>query len=155
MEDQFAKVNALFTQCFELYYATGCQCCFPRYHQIVGIDCVDTGDSYSCYETEMLIELSKPYFDIQLGPKGYEGNHQVWTCKKCSSTYTNDWEDFSISVNRRTMKATSVNVTFTGKPATKPIPLFLGLTGHALPPRTEMAPASFEDFEKYMLEVGD
>lgn len=152
MDERFEKVNALFTRCFEQYYASGCQCCFPRYHQIVEIDCVDTSDSYSCYETEMLIELSKSYFNIQPGPKGYEGSHQVWTCKKCGSTYNNDWEDFSIHVNRRTMKANDVKVSLIGKPATKPIPLFLGLTGHAFPPQTEMTPASFEELEAYMLE---
>lgn len=152
MDDRFEKVSALFAMCFEHYYTTQCQCAFPHYHQIINIDCVDTGDSFSCYETEMLIEMSKPYFDIQLGPKGYEGNHQVWTCKKCGSTYTNDWEDFSIAVNRRTMKAIETKVALTGKPAIKPIPLFLGLSGHSFPPQTEMAPASYEDFEVYMLE---
>jgi hypothetical protein len=153
MEDAFGKVNTLFSKCFEHYYASGCQCRFPRYHQIAGIDCVDTGDSFSCYETEMLIELSKPYFDIQPGPKGYEGAHQVWTCKTCASTYIYDWEDFSIHVNRGTLKANDVKVPFTGKPAVKPIPLFLGLSGHSFPPQTEMAPASYEDFEAYMLEL--
>jgi len=153
MEDHFEKVKSLFIKCFEQYYGTGCQCHFPRYHQIIGIDCVDTGDSFSCHETEMLIEMSKPYFDIQLGPKGYEGNHQVWTCKKCDSTYTNDWEDFSISVSRRTMKASETKVATTGKPGVKPIPLFLGLSGHSFPPQTEMLPVSYEDFEVYMLEL--
>jgi hypothetical protein len=153
MEDGFEKVNALFAKCFEHYYATACQCHFPRYHQITSIDCVNTGDSFSCYETEMLIGLSKPYFDIQSGPKDYEGNHQVWTCKKCSSVYTVDWEDFSIHVNRQTMKVTDLKVPLTGKPGVKPIPLFLGLSGHSFPPQTEMVPASYEDFEAYMLEL--
>jgi hypothetical protein len=153
MEERFEKVSALFTRCFQHYYDTQCQCAFPRYHQIISIDCVETGDSFSCHETEMLIEMSKPYFDIQLGPKGYEGNHQVWTCKKCGSSYTNDWEDFSIAVSRRTMKAIETKVPLTGKPAVKPIPLFLGLSGHSFPPQTEMVPVSYEDFEAYMVEV--
>jgi len=152
MEDGFEKVNALFKKCFEQYYTTGCQCNFPRYHQIVSIDCVDTSDSFSCHETEMLIFMSKQYFDVQLGPKGNEGNHQVWTCKKCGSSYTVDWEDFSIHVNRQTMKVSELKVPLTGKPGMKPIPLFLGLSGHSFPPQTEMVPVSYEDFEKYMLE---
>ncbi|MBL0007581.1 MAG: hypothetical protein IPP25_10525 [Saprospiraceae bacterium] len=153
MEDRFEEVSALFTKCFEHYYATQCQCAFPRYHQIISIDCVDTGDSFSCYETEMLIEMSKPYFDIQKGPKGHEGAHQVWTCRKCGSTYSYDWEDFSIHVSRVTMKATETKVAPIGKPAVKPIPLFLGLSGHSFPPQTEMVPVSYEDFEVYMLEL--
>lgn len=152
MEENFEKVSTLFTKCFEKYYASGCQCQFPRYQQIISIDCVDTGDSFSCYETEILIGMSEPYFEIQLGPKGFEGNHQVWTCKKCGSAYTNDWEDFSISVNRRTMKLIESKTTSVGKPAVKPIPLFLGLSGHSFPPQTEMVPVGFEDFERYMLE---
>ena len=152
MEENFEKVNALFAKCFEHYYKKGCQCAFPRYHQIVSIDCVDTGDSYSCYETEMLIYLSKPYFEIQPGPPGFEGNHQVWTCKKCGSVYSLDWEDFSIHVNRQTLKVTQLKTTQTGKEGIKPIPLFLGLSGHSFPPQTEMAPVTYEEFENYMFE---
>ena len=152
MEDAFEKVSSLFKKCFEHYYATSCQCAFPRYHQIVGIDCVDTGDSYSCYETEMLIGMSKPYFNITPGPPGFEGNHQEWACKKCGSVYSVDWEDFSIHVSRQTMEVTDLKVELTGKPATKPIPLVLGLSGHSYPPQTEMIPATYEDLEKYLME---
>ncbi len=152
MEDLFEKVSALFNQCFTKYYTTSCQCAFPRYHQIVGIDCVDTGDSFSCYETEMLIGLSKPYFNIKSGPPGYEGNHQEWTCKKCGSVYSVDWEDFSISVSRQTMEVTELKVPLTGKPGVKPIPLVLGLSGHSFPPQTEMVPVEYGEFERYMLE---
>ncbi len=152
MEEGIEKIRTLFTRCFEYYYATQCQCAFPRYHQIASIDCVDTGDSYACYETEILIDMSKPYFDILPGPKGYEGSHQVWTCKKCGSGYTYDWEDFSIHVNRGTLKATDTKVAAVGKPAEKPVPLYLGLSGHSFPPQTEMVPVEYADFEKYMLE---
>lgn len=152
MEERFEKVKALFEACFQQYYVAHCQCAFPRYRQIISIDCVDTGNSFSCHETEMLIEISKPYFDIQPGPKGYENAHQQWTCKKCGSTYNNDWEDFSIHVSRRTMKATDLKITPIGKPTLKPIPLFLGLSGHSFPPQTEMVPVEFEQLEAYMLE---
>lgn len=47
MDDRFEEVSALFTKCFEHYYATQCQCAFPRHHQIISIDCVDTGDACS------------------------------------------------------------------------------------------------------------
>ena len=152
MEVLFEKVKSLFEQCFTRYYASSCQCAFPRYHQIMGIDCVDTGDSYSCYETEMLIGLSKPYFNIKPGPPGYEGNHQEWTCKKCGSVYSVDWEDFSIHVNRQTMKVTDLKVPLTGMQGIKPIPLVLGLSGHSFPPQTEMVPVGYEEFERYMME---
>lgn len=152
MEESFEKTQALFNLCFKNYYSAQCQCAFPRYHQIIGIDCVNTGDSFSCYETEMLIGMSKPYFDIEPGPKGYEGAHQKWTCRKCGSTYTYEWADFSIHVNRQTLKADEVTIPSAGKPAVKPIPLFLGLSGHSFPPQTEMVPASYEDFESYLLE---
>lgn len=153
MEDDFEKVKSLFTKCFEKYYAKHCPCAFPRYHQITGIDCLRTGDSFSCYETEMLVEMSRPYFDIIPGPKGYEGAHQKWTCKKCGSAYSFDWEDFSIHVSRRVLTVEELKTNSIGKEALKPIPLVLGLSGHSFPPQTEMMPASFEDFEAYMLEV--
>lgn len=152
MEDPFEKVKDLFRRCFDVYYKTSCQCAFPRYHQMTGIDCVDTGDAYSCYETEMLLYISEPYFIIDTSPHGQAGNTRIWTCKKCGSTYDLEWQDFSIQVNRQTMKVNTQKVPLTGKPGQKPIPLFLGLSGHSFPPATEITQASFEDIEKYMLE---
>jgi len=83
-ETAYNNVRQLFTSTLENYNAHACQCAYPRYRQILAIDCVDTGDSFSCYETELLIELSKPYFH-------WSDNNQTinnqWTCKKCGSTY--------------------------------------------------------------------
>ena len=97
-------------------------------------------------------EVEPREVDLHIFAKGHEGAHQVWTCKKCGSTYSYDWEDFSIHVSRVTMKATETKVAPIGKPAVKPIPLFLGLSGHSFPPQSEMVPVSYEDFEVYMLE---
>jgi len=148
-ETAYNNVRQLFTSTLENYNAHACQCAYPRYRQILAIDCVDTGDSFSCYETELLIELSKPYFH-------WSDNSQTinpqWKCKKCSSTYSYEWQDFSISVNRQTIKLMSLNRNVIGKPALKPIPLYLGLSGHTFPPATEIKQAYYPEFEDYILE---
>jgi hypothetical protein len=148
-ETAYKNVQQLFTTTLENYNAHACQCAYPRYRQILAIDCVDTGDSFSCYETEMLIELSKPYFH-------WSDNNQTinnqWKCKKCGSTYSYEWQDFSISVNRQTIKLESLNTNVIGKLALKPIPLYLGLSGHAFPPATEIKQAYYPEFEDYILE---
>ena len=148
-EEAYEKVRQLFTKRLEEYQQTACQCAYPRYSQILAIDCVEMTGSFSCYETEMLIELSKPYFtwsndDYHINPQ--------WICKKCGSAYAYEWQDFSIHVNRQTLKQISFNTPLIGKTAIKPIPLFLGLSGHAFPPATEVSRATFEEFEAYMLE---
>ena len=148
-EEAYEKVHQLFTKRLEEYQQSACQCAYPRYSQILAIDCVDTSDSFSCYETELLIELSKPYFNWS------DDNQQInsqWICKKCGSAYAYEWQDFSIQVNRQVLKQISFNTPFVGKNAERPIPLFLGLSGHAFPPETEIRRASFEEFENYFME---
>jgi hypothetical protein len=149
-ETAYNNVKQLFTTVLGNYQSTSCQCAYPRYRQLLAIDCVDTGDSFSCYETELLIELSKPYFHWS------EDNFHIsndWTCLKCGSTYAYEWQDFSISVNRQTIKLVSLKTNEIGKPALKPIPLYLGLSGHAFPPETEIKRAFYEEFENYIKEV--
>ncbi|HEX5111277.1 MAG TPA: hypothetical protein VFV79_00410 [Saprospiraceae bacterium] len=149
-ETAYNNVKQLFTTTLENYNKNACQCAYPRYRQILAIDCVDTGTSFSCYETELLIELSKPYFNWS------EDNYHVsntWTCKKCGSTYTYEWQDFSISVSRQTIKLVSFMTNEIGKPALKPIPLYLGLSGHAFPAETEIKRAFYEELESYIKET--
>lgn len=150
--DDYAKARDLFNACMDMYHAGHCPCYYPRYHQLAGIDCVATGDSFKCYDTELLIEISKPYFTIEnLNPGGGSANER-WTCRKCGSVYHYNWSDFSIYVERQTLQLSDLKVKPTGKPALKPIPLFLGLSGHSYPPQTEMIPADFEAFKSYMME---
>jgi hypothetical protein len=39
-----------------------------------------------------------------------------------------------------------------GKPALKPVPLYIGLMGHSYPPKSEMKSVDFAEFEKYITE---
>lgn len=151
-EVRLEQVKNLFTSSLTIYNSESCQCVYPRFQQIIGIDCVSTGDSFKCYETELLIDLAKPYFDIEKSELSDENTNEKWTCKKCGSTYEYGWSDFSISVERQKLKLNTLIVDTKGKPATKPIPLFLGLIGHSYPPRTEVTKVDFADFENYMTE---
>jgi hypothetical protein len=149
-ETAYNNVKQLFISTLENYNTHACQCAYPRYRQLLAIDCVDTGKSFSCYETELLIELSKPYFNWS------NDNFHIsdqWICKKCGSTYSYEWQDFSISVNRQTIKLENLKTTEIGKPALKPIPLYLGLSGHAFPPETEIKQALYPEFEAYIKEI--
>ena len=148
-ETAYNNVRQLFLSALENYHVHACQCAYPRYRQVLAIDCVDTGKSFSCYETELLIELSKPYFNWSsnnLNP------NDEWVCLKCGSTYSYEWADFSISVSRQTIKITHLNTKEIGKPAVKPIPLYLGLSGHAFPSEKEIRQALYPEFEDYIKE---
>jgi hypothetical protein len=74
-----------------------------------------------------LIGFSKPYFHIEKSELADENLNEKWICKKCGSTYEFGWQDFSIAVEREKLKLTELKVEQIGKPAIKPIPLYIGL----------------------------
>ncbi len=150
--EKFEKVKKLFNSSLEIYNSEFCQCAYPRFQQIVSIDCANTGDSFKCYETDLLIGLVKPYFDIEKSELTDENTNEKWICKKCSSTYEYGWSDFSIYVERKKMKLQNLKVSLKGNKTKKPIPLFLGLMGHSYPAMTEMTNVDFAEFENYMTE---
>lgn len=150
--DRYNQAEILFLQCLAMYNEDSCQCAYRRYRQLIGVDCTKSGNSFKCQDTEYLMALSKPYFDIEKSELTDECTNEKWVCKKCGSAYEYGWSDFSIAVDRQKLELTNLTVTPKGKPALKPLPLFLGLMGHSFPSRDEIKPADFTEFENYMLE---
>jgi hypothetical protein len=149
---KFEHVKNLFTQSLGIYNRENCQCSYPRFQQIIGIDCSDTGNSFKCHDTDLLISMSNVYFDISNSDLTDENTNEKWICKKCGSTYEYGWSDFSIYVERQKLKLIDLNTELIGLATTKPIPLYLGLAGHSYPSREEITSVSFDEFEKYMTE---
>jgi len=149
---KFGQLKDLFILSLNVYNSEFCQCAYPRFQQIISIDCANTGNAFKCYDTDLLIDLSKPHFDIEKSNLTDECSNEKWTCKKCGSTYEYGWSDFGIYVERQKLKLQNLAIPSKGKQAIKPIPLFLGLTGHSLPPRTEITNADYTDFKNYMTE---
>ncbi len=150
--ERHAQLKEALQAVLDGYTAAACPCAFPRFRQVVGIDCTDTGDSYCCHDTELLIYLSKPLFEVEPLGKPGEAANEKWVCKTCASVYDWGWSDFSIHVNRQTLKISNLRAPQIGREALKPIPLFLGLWGHSYPPKTEMRPATLEEFIDYLKE---
>ena len=149
---KFEQVKQVFTSSLNIYNSEFCQCAYPRFQQIISIDCASTGNSFKSYDTDLLIDLSKVYFDIEDSQLCDEINNQKWICKKCSSTYEYGWSDFSIYVERQKLKLIDLRVESIGKPVVKPIPLYLGLMGHSYPPKSEITSVDLAYFENYMTE---
>ena len=149
---KFDQAKKLFTSSLTMYNSEHCQCAYPRFQQIVGVDCSDTGNSFKCHDTDLLINMSKEYFYITMSELADEVTNEKWICKKCGSIYEYGWSDFSIYVERQKLKLTNLMTEPTGKPSIKPIPLFLGLAGHSYPSRAEITSVEFVEFEKYMTE---
>lgn len=149
---KYEQVKKVLIESLEIYNEKYCQCAFPRYHQMINIVLDGTGSSFMCYETDLLIGLSKKYFDIQESKLSDENTNETWVCKKCSSIYEYGWSDFSIYVQRQILELIKLNTELKGKQEKKPIPLFLGLMGHSFPSNIETVKTDFEDFEKYMTE---
>jgi hypothetical protein len=149
---KFEQVKNLFISCLDMYNSEFCQCAYPRFQQIISIDCSNTGNSFKCYETDLLIDLSKEYYTVEKSELSDECTNEKWTCKKCSSTYEYGWSDFSMYVERQKLKLKNLTIYPTGKPAITPLPLYLGLMGHSYPSKAEMTNVSFAEFEKYVTE---
>ena len=119
---------------------------------IVGIDCSDTGNSFKSHDTDLLISISKAYFDTEKSELTDEITNEKWVCKKCGSTYEYGWSDFSIYVERQKLKLTNLTADCMGKPTVAPIPLYLGLDGHSYPDKSIISRVDFDTFKNYLTE---
>lgn len=156
MEDlqyRYNNTSELLNKVIEFYFKeNSCACQFPRFLQIVGINCVDYNESFKCWETTLLLNKVREYFKIENLEKGPECSNQKWTCKKCSSIFNFGWSDFSVAVEREVLKPIEIKTTMKGMESKKPIPLYVGLYGHSYPPYTEIESVDFETFKNYILE---
>jgi hypothetical protein len=150
--EKFEQAKELFNDSLNIYNSHKCQCAFPRFQQIISIDCSNTGNSFKCYDTDLLISMSKNYFDITESTLKDEVTNEKWICKKCGSSYEFGWSDFSIYVERQKLKLTNLKTELIGLSTKKPIPLYLGHAGHSSPSREEITNVSFDEFKKYMTE---
>lgn len=151
-KERIEAVKKLLEKTFKQYNEKNCQCSYPRYRQIIGINCSDTSKSFQSFETEILINLSKSNFIREEREKLGENIFEIWTCKKCNSTFEYAWTDFSIAVNRQYLKVIELKVKDTGKPQTDIIPLFAGLFGYSYPSKEIIKPVNYKTFENYILE---
>ena len=149
---KFEQLKNLFTTSLNNYNINNCQCAYPRFQQIIGIDCSNTGNSFKCHDTDLLISMSNLYFDISNSDLTDENTNEKWICKKCGSTYEYGWSDFSIYVERQKLKLTNLTTQLIGQPPIMPVPLYLGLAGHSYPPRSEITSVTFAEFKNYMTE---
>lgn len=127
-----------------------CQCAFPRFRQIVAIDCVDYRKNFYCSETEGFIDRARKYYTAVKLESGPEAYNEEWTCNKCGSIFTYGWADFSIHVNRAFLKQKDLRIGDIGALPEVPIPLYVGIFGHALPGYDQLTPVDFETFSKYI-----
>ncbi len=147
------KVKHLFLTTLNFYNSKHCQCAYPRFQQIISIDlCNYRNASFKCYDTDLFIDLSKQYFDIEQSELKDENTNQKWVCKKCASTYEYGWSDFSIYVERQKLKLIDLKTNPIGKQTEIPISVFLGLMGHSYPSEKEIRGVEYEYFESYITE---
>ncbi|MBC7904608.1 MAG: hypothetical protein H7Y27_14385 [Gemmatimonadaceae bacterium] len=152
-EDRETVLWNFLNETIAYYKSISCYCAFPRFRQMIGIDCTDYRKAFAVSETECLIGISSQFFASQPVSNPGEANSELRTCKNCGSSYLFGWQDFSISVNRSVMKPVRINIEDRGAAALVPIPLFVGPSGHGLPDRTQMIPVPFDVFQKYMREL--
>jgi len=137
----------------DYYNSISCPCAFPRFRQVVSLDCTDYGKSFYASETEGFISNASIFFKRQSLESGIEASNELWTCKTCGSVYQYGWSDFSIHVNRTILKIIDLKTEEIGAPAELPLPLFVGLFGHNFPDKAHINPVDFETFKSYILQL--
>ncbi|MBN1669732.1 MAG: hypothetical protein JXR37_01785 [Kiritimatiellae bacterium] len=147
---RYRQGKELIGSILEQYQEKACQCAYPRFRQIVSMDCAATGDSYTCYDTEIFIDMARTYFDVFASELHDEIRNEKWVCKSCGSVYEYGWSDFSIHVSRQRLTPVRINTQDIGLPPEKPVPLFVGIVGHSCLPKNEVLEASYKQFKRYM-----
>ncbi len=101
----------VFESALKMYNASACPCAYPRYQQIIGIDCTKTHNLFMCFETELLIQMSSSNFNVSKLEKTDENIGEQRICKRCGSVYEYGWQDFSIAVSRQKLKITELKAS--------------------------------------------
>lgn len=153
VQENTDKLWKFIEETLESYNTQSCQCAFPRFRQIVSIDCVDHGKSFYCSETEGFISYGKKYFTTTKVDAGPEAYNELWQCNKCGSQYDLGWSDFSIDVERTFLKIKELKTTDIGAAPQLPVPLFVGVFGHNFPGQDQLVPVDFETFKTYITEL--
>jgi hypothetical protein len=151
IEENTERLWSMLENVLECYSNKACQCAYPRFRQLVSIDCSETGDSYYVSETEGLLHHAKPYFNVKPIDRGSENVRELWTCKKCGSEYEFGWSDFSIRVDRSYLRVKTLKVAELGRAITEPIPLYVGAFGHSTP-RARFKRVGIKQLKLYLLE---
>ena len=150
IEDNTEKLWKLIEETMAYFNSISCQCAFPRYRQIISLDCSDYEKSFYCSETEGFLQHSRPYFNMTEGSNKLEDNSQIWTCKKCGSAYDYARSDFSIYVSRGHLKIKEHKISDFGEAPQKSIPFVVGLFGHSYPDRKLFKQVDLDTFSSYM-----
>lgn len=133
-QKRYAKGSAVIEEAIEEFHYNGdsCACQYPRFIQLVGIDCLAYGHSFKAWETSLLIKAVKPYFNTSpiMSSENYS---EKWTYKRYQSEFTLNWRDLSLQVDRDVLKLHQLNAPPIGKETLTPIPLYVGLYGHSYP----------------------
>lgn len=147
------ELSNLVDSALSMYNKAHCPCSYPRFIQITSIDCSDyRNSSFECYDTEALIGKSRSCFETIEIEQPHEAYAERWICKKCQSEFRLSWQDFSISVDRHTLTPINLRALTVGKSCKIPIPLYMGLAGHAFPSKRKIKTVGLEEFKNYILE---
>jgi hypothetical protein len=135
----------------EHYANAACPCAFPRFRQLAALNCTDTGHSFKCMETELLIEMSSVYFREEESAAGNEVLNKRRVCLVCGSIYEYGWSDLNSVLDRQFLKVTSLKASTLGSGPLEPVPVYLGPVGHSIPENV-FYDNTLEALRDYLLE---
>ncbi|MBN2510055.1 MAG: hypothetical protein JXB03_07255 [Spirochaetales bacterium] len=139
----------------ETYTARGCPCGFPRFLQIVSIDCMDMNALFACRETEGLIKLLREHdlYDTQIIEADFQTETEYWTCRTCGSRLLWGWSDAVKKIDRQYLKPVVIQASPLGADPAVPIPLFGGFYGEKLPSSRFWLQVSSAEMAQYLTQL--
>lgn len=147
------KYISAIKELLEYYNIIKCPCAFPRFRQIASVNFGNYGHKlFLSYDTEILISNLLKYYKIgPLREIDHVQTHQL-ICKKCSSVFRTNWEDFSINFNREYMELIELKTEDIGADIDNKIPIYLGYYGNILPDQY-FENVDLDTFINYMKET--
>lgn len=139
----------------DFYTEKSCPCGFPRFKQIVSIDCIEQNALFTCRETEGLIKLcrERDLYETEIIDADFQSDTEYWTCKTCGTRYLWGWSDSSTKIDRQYLKPVIEQGESIGAEAASPIPLFGGFFGKKLPSNRLWIQVSSEEMARYFTEL--
>ena len=139
----------------DFYTGDACPCSFPRFIQVVSLDCMDMDLLFTCRETEAFLKLcrERDLYSVEDIDADFQSDTEYWTCNTCGSRFLWGWSDTSVKIDRQYLKPVIIRAEKIGAGAANPIPLFGGFFGKNPPSDKMWIQVGSEDMIKYFVQM--
>jgi hypothetical protein len=153
IRERVDRLQPMVMHVLKYYDEVACPCSFPRFLQYASLKFEDFDDAmFYLIETEAFNDKARPYYNIQKTEQHFV---DLWTCKKCRSTFHAHWDQFSINFDRTYLEPLRITAAKVGKDVLHPIPIFVGYFGFRTPDPKKFGYVELGELQQYLLALDD